>query len=120
MSHTELILASTSPYRRALLDRLGLRYRAVSHRADERSLEAAWGNIAPEMLVRKLAEAKAASVRDAYPDAIILGSDQVVSMDGAVLGKPGTAEGACAQLAQLQGRSHLRLVEDPDADDVRH
>ncbi|MAT23532.1 MAG: septum formation protein Maf [Sandaracinus sp.] len=102
-----LILASTSPYRRELLDRLGVPYEAVPHHCDEGPVMAAGGP--PEAGAGALARAKAESLREACPGAWILGSDQVAEVDGAILGKPGTPEKARAQLARLAGRAH-RLV----------
>lgn len=103
-----LILASTSRYRRQLLDDLGLRYEAVAHRCDE----SAWKGrgLDPEVLAATLARAKAESLAAVYPDAWILGSDQVAEIDGALLSKPGTEERARAQLAQMQGRAHRLLT----------
>lgn len=100
-----LVLASESAYRRELLARLGLPFDAVAHRCDETAARAG----APDELVRELARAKAESLAGAYPDAWILGSDQVADLDGEVVGKPGSEAGARAQLGRLQGRAH-RLV----------
>lgn len=103
-----LVLASTSRYRRELLDRLALPYVAVSHRADE-SAPGPAGETPDERAIR-LAREKADSVAAAHPGAFILGSDQVVDLDGEVLGKPGTAEAAVAQLLRLAGRTHRLLT----------
>lgn len=94
-----LILASTSPYRRKLLNRLGLVFKAVAPDADE----SRYADEAPEALVRRLAEAKARAVAGRYPDALIIGSDQVAVIDGEILGKPGTHDAAVAQLRRLSG-----------------
>lgn len=100
MSSPAIILASTSPYRRALLERLGLTFRAVAPGIDETPSH---GEL-PQALVMRLAEAKArALVRD-YPQALIIGSDQVACIDGHILGKPGNRAGAIAQLERLSGR----------------
>ena len=103
-----LVLASTSPYRRALLDRLGVAYEAVPHGADER----APGPVGetPDALVVRLAHEKAGSVASAHPGAFVLASDQVVDLGGAVLGKPGDGEAAVAQLGRLSGRTHRLLT----------
>ena len=98
-----LILASTSRYRRALLERLGLDFQSVAPDCDE----AAWSGLPPLTLAATLAREKAASV--AVPDALVIGSDQVVDLDGEILGKPGTVAAAEAQLARLAGRTH-RLI----------
>lgn len=101
-----LILASTSRYRRELMQRLGLPFEAVPPEyEEEHDLD-----LAPEDLVQELAERKARSLAKAHPDRWILGSDQVVELDGRILGKPGSAEAAAAQLADLAGRSHRLLT----------
>jgi septum formation protein len=102
-----LVLASTSRYRRELLDRLGLAYVAVAHEADERAPELQ--GMAPDALAARLARDKAESIAARHPEAFILGSDQVVDLDGEALGKPGSVEAAVAQLHRLAGRAH-RLV----------
>lgn len=101
-----LVLASTSRHRRALLERAGLSYTACAPRCDEDADDAT----GPEDLVQILARRKAESLASEYPEALIVGSDQVVEIDGRVLGKPGTAEGAVAQLAMLSGREHRLLT----------
>lgn len=115
-----LVLASTSAARRALLDRLRLPYEAVSPRCDE---EAITGQ-SPEETARLRAVAKAESVARERPDAVVIGSDQVVDLDGELLGKPGTPERAEAQLARLAGREHrlitaVALVRSGAEHDVR-
>ncbi|MBI4613705.1 MAG: septum formation protein Maf [Planctomycetes bacterium] len=107
VSPAPLVLASSSRYRIALLERLGIPFQAVGHRCEERS--AAPAAVSPEEVVRALARAKAESLRAEFPSALILGSDQVVELDGELLGKPGTQEAAVKQLLRLQGREH-RLV----------
>ncbi len=102
--HAGLILASTSRYRRALMDRLGLAYEAVAHEVDETI--AMSSGAPPQEVALTLARAKAESLRSRFPDHLILGSDQVVALDGAILGKPGTVPRAVDQLRALQGRSH--------------
>ena len=108
MAGPSLVLASTSPYRRALLDRLGVAHEAVAHRADERAPGPAGET--PDALSVRLAGAKADSVAALRPGAIILASDQVVDLDGDILGKPGDAEAAVAQLGRLSGRTHRLLT----------
>lgn len=102
-----LILASTSPYRRALLDRLGVPFTARAPACDEEALKDP--ALAPQALAESLAEAKARSIADQEPRAVVIGSDQVCEVEGRILGKPGTAERAVDQLLALQGREH-RLV----------
>lgn len=95
-----LVLASTSPYRRELLGRLGLPFASARPEADESALP---GEL-PEALVARLAERKARSVATHHPDALVIGSDQVAVLDGEVIGKPGTPERAREQLARASGR----------------
>ena len=107
----KLVLASESPYRRALLDRLQLNYAAHAHRVDEREHE---DQLASEItlpnLALSLAAAKAQSLASDYDDAFIIASDQIAEMDGTVLHKPGTRSNAIAQLEMLQGREHRLLT----------
>jgi 7-methyl-GTP pyrophosphatase len=95
----QLILASTSPYRRTLLARLGLPFDSVSPDADETPI----AGEAPRSLALRLARLKAGSVT--AEDALVIGSDQVAELDGAVLGKPGARDRALAQLEACQGRA---------------
>lgn len=96
-----LILASTSPFRRDLLARLALPFMAQAPEVDETRLP---GETAPE-LVARLAERKAAAVARQEPAALIIGSDQVAVLDGAIIGKPGDHQRAVAQLQQASGRT---------------
>jgi septum formation protein len=98
-----LILASTSPYRRALLERLGLPFSIAAPDVDERPHPGE----SPTDLVRRLAEAKARAVALNHPDALIIGSDQVACLDDAILGKPGDHATAIAQLERASGRCVL-------------
>lgn len=102
-----LILASTSRYRRQLLDRLGLPYTAIPPQCDEEALKDP--SLTPQALAEHLAEAKAASLVAAHPTAVIIGSDQICAVDDEILHKPGTPERAVAQLERLAGRDH-RLI----------
>jgi len=98
-----LVLASTSPYRRRLLAQLGLRFIAAVPRCDEELNQ----SVAPELLVKHLAALKAESLAERYPDALIIGSDQVfVDPRGRILGKPKTAHRARGQLKAMAGRTH--------------
>jgi septum formation protein len=99
--HQKLVLASTSPYRRELLNRLGLPFEVANPRADESPLP----DETPENLALRLSEVKARAVALAYPDALIIGSDQVATVDGKIYGKPGTHERAVAQLRELSGKT---------------
>jgi septum formation protein len=96
-----LVLASTSRYRRALLDQLGLPFAVASPATDETPLPGE----APVQTALRLAEAKARSVARAYPDALVIGSDQVADCDGRAIGKPTDHADAVAQLTALSGRT---------------
>ena len=98
----QLILASTSPYRQELLARLGLKFRAVAPRFEE--THAHDGD--PGALALELARGKAMSVASDFPNAILIGCDQVVWFEGRVLGKPGSRARAFAELRALRGRTH--------------
>lgn len=100
MSQT-LILASTSPYRRELLHRLGLPFAVASPQTDE----SRWPGESPEAMALRLSEAKARAVASAHPDALIIGSDQVATVDGLIYGKPGSHERAVDQLRVLSGKT---------------
>jgi septum formation protein len=95
-----LILASTSPYRRELLQRLRLPFEVCAPGVDE---DARAGE-APRDLAQRLALAKAHAVAARRPDAVVIGSDQVAELDGQALGKPGSHERAVAQLQRMRGR----------------
>ncbi len=98
-----LILASTSPYRLQLLRQLGLPFQVAAPLFKETIDQ----EIAPELQVKHLASHKAKSLAERYPDALIIGADQVfVDGRGKVLGKPGSVEGAVAQLREMSDRSH--------------
>lgn len=96
-----LILASSSPYRKLLLERLGLPFETRSPEVDE-TLRA---GEPPEALVARLASEKALAVARGAPGAVVIGADQVASHGERILGKPGTEERARAQLAEFSGRS---------------
>lgn len=108
-SRPPLVLASTSRYRRALLERLGLAFEAIAPPFDEEAHKQRHAHLSAEALSLELARGKALSVAATRPEAIVIGSDQIAVLEGARLDKPGTAEAACAQLRRLAGREH-RLV----------
>ena len=101
-AYSELILASTSPARRALMDGLGLAYRAVAPDVEE-SVPA---ELSAHQAVEMLAERKARAVAQRFSAALVLGADQLVTFEGRVLGKPEDADAAKAQLKLLRGRTH--------------
>lgn len=100
--YSELILASTSPARRALMDGLGLPYRAVAPEVDE----VVPPGTPPAQAVALLAERKARAVQSKLRGSLVIGADQLVSLDGHALGKPPDADAAEAQLKRLRGRAH--------------
>ncbi len=100
-STKKLILASTSVYRRELLERLRIPFEVVSPKVDETPLA---GESTLELALR-LARAKAAAVSKTHPDAWVIGSDQVADLCGAAIGKPGNFERALAQLQLMRGAS---------------
>lgn len=100
----DLVLASTSTYRRALLARLGIPFRGRPPACDESALKQGHSN--PIQLAERLAQAKAASLVLEEKTAAIIGCDQLVSFKGRVFGKPGTVENAVDQLVTLSGQTH--------------
>lgn len=96
-----LVLASTSPYRKELLQRLAVPFEVAAPHADERSLS---GEGAADTALR-LAQLKAQSVRAAHRDALIIGSDQVATGAGHILNKPGDHATAARQLRSVSGKS---------------
>lgn len=96
-----VILASSSPHRRELLNRFGLKFEAFAPDIDESALK---GESASDY-VKRLALAKAQAIATRFPHAIVIGSDQAAVIDAAVLGKPGGKERAVAQLRQASGRT---------------
>ncbi len=95
-----LILASTSRYRRELLERLHLPFEVMAPQVDETPQPGE----TPSELALRLAVAKARAVAQGRPDAVVIGSDQVADLDGLPIGKPGNHARATAQLRQLSGR----------------
>ena len=101
LGEIDLVLASTSRYRRELLARLTPDFRCVAPAVDEQPL----ANESPATLAGRLALAKAQAVGAKNPGAIVIGSDQTADLDGRVIGKSGTVENAREQLASCSGRT---------------
>ena len=97
----KLILGSTSPYRRQLLERLHLPFDVVAPEVDETPLS----NETPQQLASRLALSKAHAVAAQFPACVVIGSDQVAELDGQSLGKPGNHARATAQLQRMRGRT---------------
>ncbi|RKZ90635.1 MAG: septum formation inhibitor Maf [Candidatus Parabeggiatoa sp. nov. 1] len=96
-----LVLASTSPFRKSVLSRLHVPFETYAPQIDETPEP----NESPATLVIRLAELKARSARSTYPQALIIGSDQVAVVSETILGKPGTHEQAVKQLTFVSGKS---------------
>ncbi|HEY1459370.1 MAG TPA: Maf family nucleotide pyrophosphatase [Casimicrobiaceae bacterium] len=96
-----LVLASASPYRQALLERLGLPFTVEASRVDESALPAE----TPAATALRLAEAKARAVAPAHPAHLIIGSDQLAACDGSAVGKPRDRSHALELLRAMRGRT---------------
>jgi septum formation protein len=100
LANRKLILGSTSVYRRELLGRLRIPFSVESPHVDEAALPGE----SPAALAQRLALAKAQAVAQRFPDAVVIGSDQVADLDGVALGKPGEHARAVLQLRQMSGK----------------
>ncbi|MEJ2658025.1 MAG: Maf family protein [Desulfobacterales bacterium] len=101
-----LILASTSPRRRSLLEQAGLKFSVIPSNIDENKIPLA----EPETYARILSEAKADSVSQKYPNKWVIGADTIVLKNGTILGKPETMDDARSMLKQLSGQTHQVLT----------
>lgn len=99
MYQPQVVLASTSRYRRELLERLTIPFLAIPPECDETPRPGE----SPKDLSIRLAQSKAVAVADQFADALIIGSDQVAELDGKAIGKPGTHEDAVIQLENASG-----------------
>lgn len=99
----QLILASSSPARRELLDRLGLAYIWIAPDIDESPLP----HETPQQLALRLAQSKAQAIATSHPHALIIGSDQVALIEGEIIGKPGSYANAVQQLRRASGKEML-------------
>lgn len=108
MEAETIILASTSPFRRQLLENAGLKVEPVAPEVDERAVEEALegSDVNPEDVAQILAEAKAVEVSERYPDRWIIGGDQTLSLGDEVFHKPKDMEGARRHLLALSGKTH--------------
>ncbi len=97
----QIILGSSSPFRAELLQKLGLSFSIAKPDIDESVL----ANEQPEQLVKRLAEQKAKAIASAYPEALIIGSDQVAVIDNTIMGKPGNHDNAVKQLSIASGKT---------------
>ena len=103
MNFPRIVLASTSPYRRALLERLRLPFAVETPNTVETALP---GEAARDTALR-LAQAKARAVARSFQEALVIGSDQVAELDGTHLGKPGNHANAVTQLMAMRGKNVL-------------
>lgn len=97
-----VVLASSAPWRSDILTRLGIKHTAVPHQYDEEPYMIG----AVDDFVSELAIKKAHSILYDHPDSLIIACDQVISLDGKILGKSGTPGNAARQLRELQGQTH--------------
>ena len=97
----KLILASTSPFRKAILDKLDIVFDTESPETDETALD----NETPQQLVERLSIAKAKAIADKNENALVIGSDQISVINGEITGKPHTHENAVKQLQAASGKT---------------
>ena len=97
----DLILASTSPFRKAILEKLDIPFDTQSPEVDETALD----NESPTQLVERLSIAKAKAIANSLEKGLVIGSDQVAVIDNKILGKPGNHAKAVKQLSQASGKT---------------
>lgn len=97
----KLVLASTSPFRKAILDKLGVNFDTLSPKTDE----IAFNDEAPQALVERLSIAKAKAGAQLVDESLVIGSDQVAVIDGKITGKPHSHENAVKQLQNASGKT---------------
>jgi septum formation protein len=119
----DVVLASTSVYRRELLTRLGIPFRWRGPMCDESALARQRAGVAPRALAEELAMAKASSLAGEELGATIIGCDQLVNLEGEIFGKPLSVDRAVEQLEVMSGRTHelvtaLVVIEGPRV--IRH
>ncbi len=103
MSDIKLVLASASPRRREFIRRLGIPFLAQAANVDERAIDGE----SPAQLVARLSREKAHVISARYPEAVVIGADTIVVLDGEVLGKPIDAKEAVTMLSRLRDRPHV-------------
>ncbi|WP_039914052.1 Maf family protein [Cellvibrio mixtus] len=106
MTPTKLVLASSSPYRRQLLQKLRMEFSWASPEIDESPKE----HETPEQLVLRLAKQKATALADIFPEHLIIGSDQIATLNNRIIGKPHTHKAATSQLASFSGKEVVFLT----------
>ena len=103
-----IILASSSPYRKALLERLGITFECISPDVDEDRYKNEISD--PIKLAQVLGQVKAQVIAEKYPDSIVIGSDQLGHLEGNILSKPHNHENAFKQLKTMQGKEHQLIT----------
>jgi septum formation protein len=111
-----IILASSSPRRKALLSHIGLKFTVDTRVREDTDL----AEQEPHRLVREISLKKAESVAGGYPDAIIIAADTLGVIDGRIIGKPDSASGARTMLAALSGRPHTVITGFTVLDTLTH
>ena len=106
MPHKPLILASLSPFRKSILENAGLEFDVEGAKIDERELEKTLGKITPQELAKKLAMKKAEDVSSRFPDALVIGCDQTLELEGNALHKVANLEGVRDRLFSLSSKTH--------------
>lgn len=106
MALPQIVLASSSPFRRQLLEKIGIEFEAMSPDVDETPQD----NEPPKELVARLALKKAQAVAQHYPSALIIASDQVAVLNQRIMGKPGNHDTAVKQLTEASGQQVLFLT----------
>lgn len=106
----KLRLASESPYRKALLQRCHISFESQKPKIDEEELKKTLTHLPPEKLCEALAEAKASSIKEEFPDDIIIGSDQLVAFNNTIIGKGHDKEGTLHHLKTLNGKTHQLIT----------
>src|SRR5262245_4972886 len=106
----DVLLASASPFRRRMLEAAGLSFRVVPADVDEPAIRQRIAIADLARVAATLAEAKAMAVSEAYPDALVIGADQVLAVDDKLFNKPKDLDEARAQLKELRGEAHHLLT----------
>ena len=99
-----LVLGSSSKFRKAQMDQLGLKYECHSPNIDEDSIKDS--NLGPKDISKQLSLQKAQAVLEHFPDSVIIGADQVLNFKGTIFNKPGDKDNAKKQLQSLSGNTH--------------
>ncbi|RCL00046.1 MAG: septum formation protein [Candidatus Tokpelaia sp. JSC188] len=102
----ELILASSSPFRAQLVKNAGLFMKIEKAKIDERRIEKELDDFLPKEIAQKLAQEKASEVSTRFPNALVIGCDQVLELEGRILHKPADIEDAYHRLFELSGKTH--------------